>query len=175
MLISCDQGYFPTKETLSNLHRRYSPVSQGLDEYMWDLFRKRRMRTRMHDRTWLAGEPVEEESTQKDRTPREECEVLLIGTSRAGEQRGSESDGVRKRHYRSHVDAVDNIGQVKARWKITCLTGFFSSFSFSSSAVPPVGPSGASELPSMIKRLICEAKPWPSRSPHDPVRYSTRT
>jgi len=106
LLISYVQGYFPTKETLSNSHRHYSLVSQGLDEYMWDLFRKRRMHMKTHDRTWLAGVPVGEESTQKDRIPREECEVLRIGTSRTGEQRDSESDGVRKRRYHSHVDVI---------------------------------------------------------------------
>jgi len=70
---------------------------------------------RRHDRTWHVGEPVEEGLFPRDRIPLEGCEPGPIGTSRAGGQRGSEWDAVRKTRCRSHVGATGDMGQAKAR------------------------------------------------------------
>ena len=72
----------------------------------WDSFRRQRTRTRRRGRTWHVGEPVEEGSSPRDRIPREGCESRQIVTSRAGGQRGSEWDAVRKTRCRSHVGAT---------------------------------------------------------------------
>lgn len=60
-------------------------------------------------RAWPVGRPAEEGLSLRDRIPREECEVPLIGTSRADGQQGSGPDVARKRHCHFHVDAVCNI------------------------------------------------------------------
>jgi len=65
------------------------------------------MRTRV--RTWHVGWPAEEGLCPKDRILQEEYGLLLIGTSRASGQRGSEWGVVRKRR-RFHAGAMDNIG-----------------------------------------------------------------
>ena len=79
----------------------------------WDLFRRRRTRMRRLGRTWHVGEPVEEGSSLRDPIPPGECELRPIGTSRAGGQRGSEWDAVRKTRCRSHVGATGDMGQAK--------------------------------------------------------------
>lgn len=136
---------------------------------MWDLFRRRRTRMRRLGRTWHVGEPVEEGSSLRDPIPPGECGLRPIGTNRAGGQRGSEWDAARKTRCRSHVGATGDMGQAKSKaLKTTCRTGFLSSFS--SSTVPPAGPSGARELPRTTRRLICEAEDRVSTSPHAPVR-----
>ena len=141
----------------------------------WDWSRRRRTRTRRRGRTWHVGEPVEEGSSPRDRIPREECESRQIVTSRAGGQRGSEWDVVRKSRCRSHVGATGTIWgsgnkKQKALKQRVRTGGFLSSFSFSSSTAPPACPSGARELPRTTRRLICEAEDWLSTSPHAPVR-----
>jgi len=65
------------------------------------------MRTRFQ--AWHVGGPVEEGLFLKGPIPQGECELPLIGTSRASGQRGSERDVVRKRRH-SHAGAMDDMG-----------------------------------------------------------------
>lgn len=66
------------------------------------------MQMKTRGQTWPVGWPVGEGSSLKDQILQEECELPPIGTSRAGGQRGSGRDVVRKRR-RSHAGALDNM------------------------------------------------------------------
>ena len=133
---------------------------------MWDLFRMRRMQMKTRRQAWPVGGAAGEESSLKDQILQEEYELPMIGTSRVNGQRGSERDVVRKRR-RSHAGAMGQHVSGQGKIMNARRTDFLSSFSFSSS---PVGPRGAKELPNTTRRLICEAKHWPSKSPQAPVR-----
>ena len=107
LLIWFGRVYFPTGTRLSDPYHRNFLAYLGLCGGTWDSSHRRKTSTRMRDRTWPVGEPVEGELSQMDRIRQEECGWPVTVIDHVDEQRGSERDEATKRQFRCHVDAVD--------------------------------------------------------------------